>query len=127
MVHLYKNGFDLNNYGKDQLANNFIDNIDRFLWGNTFQMSEWFFGQTRAKRKGLPIKTNQINSEQANNNSSENQQSNNELHLEGLQKLRNQYHSNPLIVYLNIHFVQHKTDSLGEIIKRSPLEAISGY
>ena len=32
---------------------------------------------------------------------SENQQSNNELDLEGLQKLKNQYRSNSLIGYLN--------------------------
>ena len=42
--------------------------------------------------------------------SSENQQSNNELNLEDLQELRNQYHSNPLIGYLNINFLQHKID-----------------
>ena len=35
---------------------------------------------------------------------SENQRSNNELDLEGLQILRNQYGSNPLIGYLNINF-----------------------
>ena len=35
---------------------------------------------------------------------SENQRSNNELDLEGLQILRNQYRSNPLIGYLNINF-----------------------
>ena len=56
--------------------------------------------------------------------SSENQQSNNELDLEGLQKLRNQYHSDPLIGYLNINFLQHKIDSLRKMLKKSSLEII---
>ena len=55
---------------------------------------------------------------------SENQQSNNELDLEGLQKLKNQYRSNSLIGYLNINFLQHKIDSLREILKKPPLEMI---
>ena len=40
MVHLYKDDLHLNNFGKDGLANNFIDNIYSFLWENIFQMSE---------------------------------------------------------------------------------------
>ena len=78
------------------------------------------------KRKGRPIKTNHINSANCDSDSddsfdvsSENQQSSNEVHLEGLQKLRNQYHSNLLIGYLNINFLQHKIDSFREILKRS--------
>ena len=55
---------------------------------------------------------------------SENQQLNNELDLESLQKLRNPYRSNPLIGYLNINFLQHKIDSLREILKKSSLEII---
>ena len=55
---------------------------------------------------------------------SENEQSNNELDLEGLQKLKNQYRSNSLIGYLNINFLQHKIDSLREILKKPPLEII---
>ena len=39
MVHLYKDGLHL--YGKDELANNFVDNIDRFLWENIFQISSF--------------------------------------------------------------------------------------
>ena len=39
MVHLYKDGFHLNKYGKDELANNFVDNTDSFLWETIFQMS----------------------------------------------------------------------------------------
>ena len=72
------------------------------------------------KWKGLPIKTNHINSD----TTSKNQQSNNELDLEGLQKLRNQHHSNSLIGYLNINFLQRKIDSLREILKKSSLEII---
>ena len=30
MVHLYKDGLHLNNYGKDESANNFIDALDFF-------------------------------------------------------------------------------------------------
>ena len=55
---------------------------------------------------------------------SENQRSNNELDLEGLQILRNQYRSNPLIGYLNINFLQHKIDSLRQILKKPSLEII---
>ena len=44
--------------------------------------------------------------------------------IEGLQKLRNQYYSNPLVGYLNINFLQHKIDSLREILKKSSLEII---
>ena len=73
--------------------------------------------------QGLPIKTNHINSAKHDSDSddsfdisSENHQSNNELDLEGLQKLRYQYHSNPLKGYLNINFLQHKIDSLREIL-----------
>ena len=40
MVHLYKDDLHLNNFGKDELANDFIDNIYSFLWENIFQMSE---------------------------------------------------------------------------------------
>ena len=83
------------------------------------------------KRKGRPIKTNHINSANCDSDSddsfdvsSENQWSNNEVHLEGLQKLRNQYHSNSLIGYLNINFLQHKIDSFREILKRSSLEIV---
>ena len=42
MVHLYKNGLHLNNYGKDKLANSFIDNIGIFLRENIFQMSDFW-------------------------------------------------------------------------------------
>ena len=31
VVHLYKDGLHLNNYGRHELANNFIDNINSFL------------------------------------------------------------------------------------------------
>ena len=55
---------------------------------------------------------------------SENQRSNNELDLEGLQILRNQYRSNPLIGYLNVNFLQHKIDSLRQILKKPSLEII---
>ena len=71
------------------------------------------------KRKSLPIKTNHINSAKHDSDSddsfaisSEIQQSNNNLDLEDLQRLRNQYHSNPLIGYLNISFFHRKIDSL---------------
>ena len=115
MVHLYNDGLHLNNYEKDELANNFIDYIDSFLRKNIFQMSEFWLDSVW---KDLPTKTNHTNSEKENSNSddsfdssSENQQSNNELDLEGLLKLRNQYHSNPsLIGYLNINFLKHKID-----------------
>ena len=83
------------------------------------------------KRKGLTAKTNHINSAKHDSDSddsfdifSENKQSNNELDLEGLQKLRKQNRSNPLIGYLNINFLQHKIDSLREISKKSSLEII---
>ena len=56
------------------------------------------------KRKGLPIKTNHINSAKHDSYSdytfdisSKNQQPNKDLDLEGLQNLRSQYHSNQLI------------------------------
>ena len=42
MAHLYKDGLHLNNYEKDELANNFIDNMDSFLWENIFQMSDFW-------------------------------------------------------------------------------------
>ena len=65
---------------------------------------ERFLDRECVKRKSLPIKTNHINSVKYDSDSgdsfyisSENQQSNNKLDLEGLQKLRNQYHSNSLI------------------------------
>ena len=41
MFHPCKDGLHLSNYGKNELANNFIDNIDRFLWENIFQMSSF--------------------------------------------------------------------------------------
>ena len=41
MVHLYKDGLHLNNYGKDELANNFVDNIDSFSLENIFQMNDF--------------------------------------------------------------------------------------
>ena len=41
MVHLYKDGLYLNNYGKDELANNFVDNIDSFSLENIFQMNDF--------------------------------------------------------------------------------------
>ena len=111
------------------MANNFIDNIDSFLWKNIFQMSD--FWRDSVKRKGLTTKTNRINSAKHDSDSddsfdifSENQQLNNELDLESLQKLRNPYRSNPLIGYLNINFLQHKIDSLREILKKSSLEII---
>ena len=129
MVHLYKDSLHLHNYGKDELANNFIDNIDSFLRENIFQMSDFWI--ECVKRKGLTIKTNHINSAKYDSDSddsfdisSENQQSNNELDLEGLQKLRNQYRSNPLIGYLNINILQHKINSFREILKKSSLEII---
>ena len=37
MVHLYKDGFHLKNYGKDEFANNFIDNIESFLREKVFE------------------------------------------------------------------------------------------
>lgn len=76
------------------------------------------------KRKGIAIKTNYIYCENENIDSdvsfgilSENQQSKNNLDLEGLQKLRTQFHPNPLTGYLKINFLQHKVDSLREILK----------
>ena len=73
------------------MANNFIDNIDSFLWKNIFQMRD--FWRDSVKRKGLTTKTNRINSAKHDSDSddsfdifSENQQSNNKLDLEGLQK-----------------------------------------
>ena len=81
-------------------------------------------GREYVKRKGLPIKANHINSAKHDSDSndiydipSENQQSNsknNELDLESLLKLGNQYNSNALIGYLNINFLQHKIESLRE-------------
>ena len=76
------------------------------------------------KRKGVAIKTNYIYCENENIDSddsfgisSENLQSKNNWDLEGLQKLRTQFHPNPLIGYLKINFLQHKIDSLREILK----------
>ena len=37
MVHLYKDGLHLKNYGKDEFANNFIDNIESFLGEKFFE------------------------------------------------------------------------------------------
>ena len=37
MVHLYKDGFHFKNYGKDEFANNFIDNIEIFLPEKVFE------------------------------------------------------------------------------------------
>ena len=42
MIHLCKNGLYLNNYGKDELANNLVDNIDSFLQENIFQISNFW-------------------------------------------------------------------------------------
>ena len=92
-------------------------------------------GREYVKRKGLPIKTNHINSAKHDSDSndiydipSENQQSNstnNELDLDSLLKLGNQYNSNALIGYLNINFLQHKIESLRErSLEKSSLEII---
>ena len=51
---------------------------------------ERFLDRECVKRSGLPIKTNHINSVKYDSDSGD---------LEGLQKLRNQYHSNRLIGY----------------------------
>ena len=51
---------------------------------------ERFLDRECVKRTGLPIKANHINSVKYDSDSGD---------LEGLQKLRNQYHSNPLIGY----------------------------
>ena len=93
-------------------------------------MSEFWIDSV--KRKVLTTKINHINSAKHDSASDdsfdiffpENQQSNNKLDLEGLQKLRSQYHLNPLISYLNINFLQHKIDSLREMLKKSSLEIV---
>ena len=66
------------------MTNNFIDNI-YFFTGKYFS-NERFLNRQCVKRKGLPTKTNHINSAKHNNDSddsfdisSENQQSNDEL------------------------------------------------
>ena len=41
MFYLCKDGLDLSNYGKNELAHNFVDNIDRFLCENIFQLSNF--------------------------------------------------------------------------------------
>ena len=71
------------------MINNFIDNIDSFLWKNIFQMRDIWIDSV----KSLTTKINRINSAKHDSDSddsfdifSENQQSNNELDLEGLQK-----------------------------------------
>ena len=38
-VNLYKDSLYLNDYGKDELEKNFIDNINNFLCENIFQMT----------------------------------------------------------------------------------------
>ena len=50
MVHLYKDGLHLNNYGKDEI-NNFIDNIDSFLQENFFQMIDFWIGNVQKEKK----------------------------------------------------------------------------
>ena len=50
--------------------------------------------------------------------------SNDELDVEGLAELRQQFPFNPLIGYLNINFLHHKIDSLRELLKISPLEIL---
>ena len=42
MVDLYKDNLHLHNYGKDELANNFIDNTDSFLRESIFWMSAFW-------------------------------------------------------------------------------------
>ena len=71
------------------MINNFIDNVDSFLWKNIFQMRDIWIDSV----KSLTTKINRINSAKHDSDSddsfdisSENQQSNNELDLEGLQK-----------------------------------------
>ena len=41
-VNLYKDGLHLNDYGKDELEKNFINNINNFLRENIFQMSSFW-------------------------------------------------------------------------------------
>ena len=90
MVHLYKDGLHLNNYGKDEI-NNFIDNIDSFLQEIFLQMIDFWIGNVQKEKKRSY--KNHINSAKHDSDfddsfdiSSENQQSNNKLDLEGLQK-----------------------------------------
>ena len=81
MVHLYKNGLHLNNYGKD---------IYRYIFTGKYFSDERFLDSQCVKNKGPPIKTNHENSAKHDSDSdgsfdisSENQQSINELDLEG--------------------------------------------
>ena len=50
--------------------------------------------------------------------------SNLDLDLYNLQLLKQKYHSNPLISYLNINPLSNKIDSLRQICKASPLEIL---
>ena len=92
---LYRDRLHLIESGKKILANNFIHGIN-----NYFQVTNF------------PI------------NILKNEQNKNELDIIGLAKLRQQYPFNPLTGYLNIHFLDHKVDSLREFLKISLLEII---
>ena len=52
MVHLCKDCLYLNNYGKDELTNNFIDN--RYYFTGKYFLDERFLDRQRVKSKGLP-------------------------------------------------------------------------
>ena len=56
VVHLYKDGLHLNNYGKDELANDFIDNIYIVFYGKIY--FRWVtFGQTACENKRSSYKS----------------------------------------------------------------------
>ena len=41
VVDLYKDSLYLNNYGKDELANNLINDVDSILWESIFRMIDF--------------------------------------------------------------------------------------
>ena len=52
MFHLYKDCLHLNNCGKDELTNNFIDN--RYYFTGKYFLDERCLDRQCVKRKGLP-------------------------------------------------------------------------
>ena len=81
------------------------------------------------KNKNCPLKSvsegkicsESVNESQVIQNSSS---ANDELDLYNLNILKQKYHSNPFICYLNINSLSNKIDDLKEICKMSPLEIL---
>ena len=119
----WKDGVHMVESGKCLVANNFICHLNNF-----FRVKKPSYMELVNKKKSSgedtsanePMSESVSDSQIAQNNSF----SNLDLALYNLQLLKQKYHSNPFISYLNINALSNKINALRQVCKICPLEIL---